>query len=575
MPDGNYTLTYWDEPQNYILDLLNVTVANGETVDMGVLPLTGWFTKFDGYVFNDVNRNGDQGRRRGGRAQLHADPAEARELADGPRRDPGHHRRHGYYVMENAYPITEWLVLEAYNDRYYTTGVTYQADNQPTPTTVLGAGVDVSVLPIIGLSGTLDWGVHFYDADRRQRDRPAERRHRRLGQLRHHPQRARPALRGGRGLAAGRLRPDRSTCTRPCRCPADGSQPCDANGRLRPRARWLVCPRQAPQHLRHRDLAAADRLHRPRRRRQRRCRTRPTSRSCRSDPARTASKARSMGVQFGPYPTDQGTSDANFGAAVDGNYGFGDGCFDGTLDATDPANPVCVGGTFDAAARRTTTWSTSSIPNDAAATARLQGHPGRGHQHRQRRQLCPAGPAAGVRRRAPHGRRGRTAATDNYPAQTIVDPSGLGAATITVAASTPTDNPTFAEASAARPTRARPGRCATRSSCALQNGKSIVPTFNVFTDVPLPGRFFGLIVDDLNFSTDPKSLLYGEKAGIPFSPVGIYDFANRLVTTSSPTTTACSTSSCRRPTGSAARRRRASAPTSTASSATTRASRAG
>ena len=37
----------------------------------------------------------------------------------------------GYYYIESAYPLTEWLVLEAYNDRYYTTGVTYQADNQP------------------------------------------------------------------------------------------------------------------------------------------------------------------------------------------------------------------------------------------------------------------------------------------------------------------------------------------------------------------------------------------------------------------------------------------------------------
>ena len=55
--------------------------------------------------------------------------------------------------------------------------------------------------------------------------------------------------------------------------------------------------------------------------------------------------------------------------------------------------------------------------------------------------------------------------------------------------------------------------------------------FNVFTDVPLPGRFFGLNVDDLMFSTDPKSLLFGEKAGMPFSPVGIYDFSNRLITT--------------------------------------------
>ena len=46
VPDGTYTLTYWDEPQDYILDLLSVTVANGETVDMGMLPLTGWWTKY-------------------------------------------------------------------------------------------------------------------------------------------------------------------------------------------------------------------------------------------------------------------------------------------------------------------------------------------------------------------------------------------------------------------------------------------------------------------------------------------------------------------------------------------------
>jgi len=58
VPDGNYTLTWWDEPQNYILDLINITVSNGETVDMGILPLTGWWTKYEGYVFNDLNRNG-------------------------------------------------------------------------------------------------------------------------------------------------------------------------------------------------------------------------------------------------------------------------------------------------------------------------------------------------------------------------------------------------------------------------------------------------------------------------------------------------------------------------------------
>ena len=178
VPDGNYTLTWWDEPQDYILDLVNVTVNNGETVDMGVLPLTGWWTFLDGYIFNDDNRNGVMD-------WIDANGNGCPDPGEGEQGVPNYtltmRKREnslmdrgatvvttdpcGYYFMENAYPMTQWLVMEAYSDLYYTTGVTYQADNQPTPTTVTGAGVDVSVLPIIGLSGKLDWGVHSYDAD--------------------------------------------------------------------------------------------------------------------------------------------------------------------------------------------------------------------------------------------------------------------------------------------------------------------------------------------------------------------------------------------------------------------------
>ena len=117
------------------------------------------------------------------------------------------------------------------------------------------------------------------------------------------------------------------------------------------------------------------------------------------------------------------------------------------------------------------------------------------------------------------------------PAEPIVDPSGHGCATITVPASTATDNPTFVGIGGSPFEGQAKPLCDTKL-VSLQNGKSIVPGFNVFTDVPLPSRFFAYNVDDLNFSTDPKSLLYGEKAGLPFTPVGIYDFADRLVTTS-------------------------------------------
>jgi hypothetical protein len=65
----------------------------------------------------------------------------------------------------------------------------------------------------------------------------------------------------------------------------------------------------------------------------------------------------------------------------------------------------------------------------------------------------------------------------------------------------------------------------------VTNGKSIAPLFQLFTDVPIPGKWKGYIIDDLTLSTDPASLNYGEKGGVPNSPIGIYDFTNRLVTT--------------------------------------------
>ena len=72
-----------------------------------------------------------------------------------------------------------------------------------------------------------------------------------------------------------------------------------------------------------------------------------------------------MGMQFGPMASDVGTPDETFGASVDGNYGFGDGCFDGTLDATDPANPDCDGGSFESLPSNRDYLVKVDIPNDA------------------------------------------------------------------------------------------------------------------------------------------------------------------------------------------------------------------
>jgi hypothetical protein len=55
--------------------------------------------------------------------------------------------------------------------------------------------------------------------------------------------------------------------------------------------------------------------------------------------------------------------------------------------------------------------------------------------------------------------------------------------------------------------------------------------FYLYTDVPVPGRIIGLLVDDLNLEFDPNSILFGEKRGIPDTPIGIRDFTGRLITT--------------------------------------------
>ncbi|MBW7885882.1 MAG: hypothetical protein H3C34_25275, partial [Caldilineaceae bacterium] len=164
VPDGDYLFTWWDTNLHYILDWIQVTVANGQIYDMGTPFLTGWFTKLDGYVFEDQNANGikDPGER--GLANYlvvyrDRDNSEIDRMSIASVTDST-----GYYELEKAYPMGSWMVLEAYNDRYYTTGITYRVENQPEPTTVLGNGVDVGVLPILGQSGRLDWGVLPYDA---------------------------------------------------------------------------------------------------------------------------------------------------------------------------------------------------------------------------------------------------------------------------------------------------------------------------------------------------------------------------------------------------------------------------
>ena len=68
----------------------------------------------------------------------------------------------------------------------------------------------------------------------------------------------------------------------------------------------------------------------------------------------------------------------------------------------------------------------------------------------------------------------------------------------------------------------------------VKNGSSVAPTFSVYTDVPIPARFHGIIINDLNLTADPRSIVFGEAAPAPFMPVNVYDeLGHRKLTLSS------------------------------------------
>ena len=162
IPAGTYNLALWDEAQSYILYEVQVDVRDGQVTDLASVPLAGWFTELTGHVFLDTNENGRRdpgevgipdfavGVR--GRSNYLYDQGNASSVTNDE----------GFYDLSQVYPLTQYVVVEAFDQRYTTTGITYQADNQPDPTTLITSQVDIDLLPVIGLSATLDWGVRPY-----------------------------------------------------------------------------------------------------------------------------------------------------------------------------------------------------------------------------------------------------------------------------------------------------------------------------------------------------------------------------------------------------------------------------
>ncbi|MEP7295978.1 MAG: SdrD B-like domain-containing protein, partial [Burkholderiales bacterium] len=478
---GTYTLTWWDEPQNTILDLVNVTVGTGENIDMGILPLAGWWTFYEGYVFNDTNRNGV---RDAGEPGLPGYTLTMRRR-DNSLMDRGSTvvttDANGYYKFEAAYPMTQFLVMEAYDDLHYTTGITYQADNQNTPTTLLGAGVDVSVHPIIGLGGTMDWGKHNYDAtgatggvDPRNggivgtvsydttrneldpRYAAVEDWQPSISDLVVKLYKPAPS-------AAGCVRQNVTTI-------ANGTATCDSTGRYAVAPNGNIVKGQLlntylsetwkrPNGCVARGLDGTPYVHGT------------DEQVLPTDDSKECIEAPLMGVQFWGGDPANGTFP---GVEVDGNYGFGDGCFgtggfnETTGACADSSDPTSLPA-GDYLVQVDLTSQKDTLGNNVYKVTREEDiNIGNGDE------FIPAVP--------PSACAGEMHKVDSSGNATF--PGGPG--------TSPYEN------------QMRP-LCDVKL-VTVSNGKSIAPSFNLFTDVPIPGRHWFIIIDDLNFSSNPKSV---------------------------------------------------------------------
>ncbi len=86
-------------------------------------------------MFIDTNANGNKDPGEDGVRQF---PLTLRER-DNSLLDQGQNLTqtdaNGHYSLKESYPLSRWMVLEAFNTGYKTTGITVQADNEKTPTT--------------------------------------------------------------------------------------------------------------------------------------------------------------------------------------------------------------------------------------------------------------------------------------------------------------------------------------------------------------------------------------------------------------------------------------------------------
>lgn len=498
LPPGDYFMSYWDNELHYILEWVQFSVYENQTTNLDVRMLTGWFAEFYGTVFHDYNENGKQDPGEPGvpdylvvlrdRDNTEIDRMSIASVTDAS----------GFYELPKGYPMSSWMVLEAYSDLYRTTGITFQTSNQPEETTILGGGVDVDVLPILGQKGRLDWGVKAYGDDENGGI---------AGSVFYDTVRAEDEARyaGVEPWQPGV--PDLEMQLFEAKpCEAGVSPYCDPTGTYELAADGSIA-RTTPLPL---ATTPTESFTRPKG-----C----TPRDVDGNPITLPALGMTDDPVIGPQ-TDclegppMGLQFGTEFATLPGNWGFGEFTHDGfgnelaepvamppgsyLVEVVIPTDPILgrpiyqVTREEDQNVFEGDTWTPQIPPPACAGPLHVVDIAGDG--------------------------------TDGYVNVPYGDTGYV------VASSTPVDNPGAVDAGGSRFEGEVMPLCNVKL-VELSNSKSVAPAFNLFTEVPIPGRWKGYIIDDLNLSVNPDELFFGEKVGLPYLPIGVYDYTGRRVET--------------------------------------------
>ena len=158
--------------------------------------------------------------------------------------------------------------------------------------------------------------------------------------------------------------------------------------------------------------------------------------------------------------------------------------------------------------------------------ARLPAPEGGGQERRLRRHLRPAAVLAD---RLPAGRRRRRPADAQPKAPTVADSALIAPFCVGQLHLVPDTLSLFpGQQSGTYAGEQRP--LCDAKLVTLRNGQQAAPDFHLFTEAPVAGHIYGMVLDDTTNEFDPNAPTFGEKYAVPFIGVAIRDWQGREIT---------------------------------------------